>query len=106
MSTPDMQASICLTEWLALKAEVAGLKRANEQLFEHGKKMFAERETLQVRVAGYQGSRDWAIKELATALGIEPDTVRPLEYFARLAAERINAGKPRHVELPPSRWET
>lgn len=49
----------------------------------------AEREALQVRVAGYQGSRDWAIHALATALGIEADTFRPLEWYARQAAERI-----------------
>ena len=42
-----------------------------------------------VRINGYQGSRDLAINTLALALEIEPDTVRAVEYYARLAAERI-----------------
>ncbi len=39
------------------------------------------------RVAGLEGSRDWAIKTLADALGIEPG--KALEYYAAEAAKRI-----------------
>jgi hypothetical protein len=43
------------------------------------------------RIEGYKGSRDYAIDLLAKALDIEPDKVRAVEYYARLAAERIAA---------------
>ena len=41
------------------------------------------------RIAGYQGSRDHAINTLATALKVEPDKVRAVEYYARLASEAL-----------------
>ena len=55
--------------------------------------------SLQRRVEGYQGSRDYAIDLLAKALGIEPDKVRAVEYYARLASERIAELKRRVDEL-------
>jgi hypothetical protein len=48
-------------------------------------------ESLQQRIANYQGSRDHAIETLAAALKIEPDRVRAVEYYARLAGEAIES---------------
>jgi len=52
-----------------------------------------------IRIAGYQASRDWAIDTLAKALGIEADKTRAVEYYARLAAERIAALEAENVRL-------
>ena len=47
------------------------------------------RQAAERRCEGYQASRDWAIEELAKALGIEADKMRAIEYYARLASEQI-----------------
>lgn len=44
-----------------------------------------------LRIGGYQGSRDYAIDMIAAALGIEADKIRAVEYYARLASEKIAA---------------
>ena len=46
---------------------------------------------LKARIANYQASRDWAIDTLAKALRVEADKTRAVEYYSRLAAERIAA---------------
>ena len=54
----------------------------------------AELTRLQARVNGYQASRDYAIDLLAAALAIDADKMRAVEYYARLAAERVAALEP------------
>jgi len=52
-----------------------------------------ELDRLRQRIDGYQASRDWAIRRLAEALKVEPDTVRAVEYYAEQAAQRLAEAK-------------
>ncbi len=57
----------------------------------------------QQRIEGYQASRDYAIDLLAGALGVEPDKVRAVEYYARLACEALAAAR-RVPEIAGARY--
>jgi hypothetical protein len=43
-----------------------------------------------IEIDGYVASRNWAIKCLATTLGVEADPTHSLESYASLAAEQLD----------------
>jgi hypothetical protein len=77
----------------AAEAEVARLNALPVRILQ------ADLERLQARIANYQASRDWAIDTLAKALRVEADKTRAVEYYSRLAAERIAALEAENARL-------